>query len=79
MLAQVCRRFGRSTDLCGSMLHRTFAAFGSSMPSPTKLEAIVNMDKMIERTPDQIAALWQEVTSCFSFGFDSVPEHPGEL
>lgn len=41
---------------------RSFAAFGSSMPSPTKLEAIVNMDKMLERDADQVSALWQEVT-----------------
>ena len=37
------------------------AAFGSTMPSPTKLSAIVNMDKMLMRTPEQISSLWQEV------------------
>ena len=31
------------------------------MPSPTKLEAIVNMEKMLQRTPEQISSLWQEV------------------
>lgn len=38
------------------------AAFGSTMPSPTKLSAIVNMDKMLLRTPEQISSLWQEVS-----------------
>lgn len=38
------------------------AAFGSTMPSPTKLCAIVNMDKMLLRTPEQITSLWQEVS-----------------
>lgn len=32
------------------------------MPSPTKLSAIVNMDKMLLRTPEQISSLWQEVS-----------------
>ncbi len=38
------------------------AAFGSTMPSPTELSAIVNMDKMVLRTPEQISSLWQEVS-----------------
>ena len=63
MLGLFCRHANRSgVQTPSNSLSRAFAAFGSSMPSPTKLEAIVNMDKMLERTPDQIAALWQEVT-----------------
>lgn len=38
------------------------AAFGSTLPSPTKLDAIVNMEKMLQRTPEQIGTLWQEVS-----------------
>ena len=38
------------------------AAFGSTLPSPTNLAAIVNMDKMLQRDPEQITALWQEVS-----------------
>lgn len=60
MLGQLIRHT-RVQQQCHT-LTRCFAAFGSTMPSPTKLEAIVNMDKMLERSPDQIAALWQEVT-----------------
>ena len=43
------------------------------MPSPTKLEAIVNMEKMLQRTPEQIGSLWQEVSHL------SMPRHPTAL
>ena len=47
---------------CISNSQNVLAAFGSTLPSPTKLEAIVNMEKMLQRTPEQIGTLWQEVS-----------------
>lgn len=47
---------------CISSSQTVSAAFGSTLPSPTKLEAIVNMEKMLQRTPEQIGTLWQEVS-----------------
>ncbi|KAL3144065.1 hypothetical protein ABBQ32_003863 [Trebouxia sp. C0010 RCD-2024] len=48
------------TCRCISSSQAVSAAFGSTLPSPSKLEAIVNMDKMLQRTPEQIGTLWQE-------------------
>ena len=68
------RHFAQKTahGLCSRVRYDTFrwlhtgapaaAAFGSTLPSPTKLAAIVNMDKMLQRSPEQITALWQEVS-----------------
>lgn len=49
------------THRCISSSQTVSAAFGSTLPSPTKLEVIVNMEKMLQRTPEQIGTLWQEV------------------
>ena len=68
MLMQAAQKAGCRQGLCYDAfrwLHSAAplaAAFGSTMPSPTKLSAVVNMDKMLLRTPEQISSLWQEVS-----------------
>ena len=64
MEAPTARRapFLEQSHRCITTKTSVAAAFGSTLPSPTRLEAIVNMEKMLQRTPEQIGSLWQEVS-----------------
>ena len=70
MLRQTMQQAAYGLDVCLKDATRKWlhicapcvAALGTTMPSPTKLSAIVNMDKMLQRNPEQITALWQEVS-----------------